>query len=344
MAAVVCRNMTAWYGHETDKCWGEVKNILMRELVIGVPMTHVSENHCCVVVHRGINFPSSGSVATSIECVRTAHFNTKIMPRIKTMWFDGEMTGKHNSCRGMRWSLQESEWKSNSNHVDDMTRLWRLKLESKETPTPVMKATGRRRDIDETLMQHDVRASREAVGTGSPAKGSSIQKAEPKPLHAQHSSTLGKHSRRACCDARPSRIRLTNGKSESHGTVRRLPEMASSWRVRVNSGGSGCAGSTARVDGWIIKDRVDIEARGRPLATVQYVRHAQESRSRMWQDLTTEGSIQEARHENETQLKSEDTILNRTPKRKRTRQAETGETTRERRARKGVAMSHSDQV
>ena len=46
-------------------------------------------------------------------------------------------------------------------------------------------------------------------------------------------SIVGKHSRRACCDARPSRIRLTNRKSESHGTVRRLPEMTSSWRVRV---------------------------------------------------------------------------------------------------------------
>ena len=44
---------------------------------------------------------------------------------------------------------------------------------------------------------------------------------------------MEKHSRRACCDARPSRIRLTHEKSESHGTVRRLPEMASSWRVRV---------------------------------------------------------------------------------------------------------------
>ena len=39
-----------------------------------------------------------------------------------------------------------------------MARLWRLELESKETPTLVTKATGRRRDIDETLMQHDVRA------------------------------------------------------------------------------------------------------------------------------------------------------------------------------------------
>ena len=43
-------------------------------------------------------------------------------------------------------------------------------------------------------------------------------------------STVGE---RACCDARPSRIRLTHRKSESHGIVRRLPEMASSWRVRV---------------------------------------------------------------------------------------------------------------
>ena len=148
----------------------------MGELVIGVPMTFVSENHGCVVVHRGINFPSSGSVATLIDCVWTAHFDTKIMPRIKPMWFDGELTGKHKLCRGMRWSLRESEWKSNSKHVDDMTRLWRLKLESKETPTLVTKATGRRRDIDETLMQHDVRASSEAAGTSSTAKGSSMQK------------------------------------------------------------------------------------------------------------------------------------------------------------------------
>ena len=37
--------MKAWYGHETDKCWEKVKNILMGELVIGVPMTFVSENH-----------------------------------------------------------------------------------------------------------------------------------------------------------------------------------------------------------------------------------------------------------------------------------------------------------
>ena len=183
-----------------------------------------------------------------------AHSDTKIMPQIKPTWYSGEMRGKCNSCRGMRWSLQGSEWKSNSKHVDDMARLWRLKLESKETPTPITKATGRRRDIDETLMQHDVRASREAAGTSSPAVKSSIQKetwlyrrqADPKALRACQNtprtaedltmetvlSTVGKQ---VCCDARPSRIRLTHRKSESHGTVRRLPEMASSWRVRVAS-------------------------------------------------------------------------------------------------------------
>ena len=83
--------MTTWNEeHETDKCWKEVKNIVMGELVIGVPMTFVSESHGYVHVYRGINFHSSGSVATSIECVRTAHFDTKIMPRIKPTWFDGE--------------------------------------------------------------------------------------------------------------------------------------------------------------------------------------------------------------------------------------------------------------
>ena len=86
------------------------------------------------------------------------------------------MKGKRNSCRGMSWSPQGFEWKSNSKHVEHMERLWRLKLGSKETPTLVTKATGRRREIDETLMQHDVRASRKAAGTSSPAMKSSIQK------------------------------------------------------------------------------------------------------------------------------------------------------------------------
>ena len=170
--------MTTWNEHETDKCWEEVTSILTGKLNIGVPTTSASENHGCVVVHRGTNFPSSSSDAESNEtgCVRMAHSDTKIMPRIKPTWYDGETKGKRNSCRGVRWSLQGSEWKSNSKHVDDMSMLWRLKLESKETPTLVMKATGRRRDIDETLMQHEVRASREAAGTSSPAVKSSIQK------------------------------------------------------------------------------------------------------------------------------------------------------------------------
>ena len=167
------------------------------------------------------------------------------------------MRRKRNSCRGVRWSLQGSEWESNSKHVDDMVRLWRLKLGSKKTPTPVTKATGRRRDIDETLMQHDVRASREAAGTSSSEVKSSIQletwlyirQANSKTLRACQNtsrtaeelteeivlSTVGKQ---ACCDARPSRIRLTHRKSESHGTVTLLLEKASSWRVQATSLGS----------------------------------------------------------------------------------------------------------
>ena len=50
------RNMITWNDeHETDKCGEEVTSILTGELNIG-PMTFVSENHRCVMVHRGINF------------------------------------------------------------------------------------------------------------------------------------------------------------------------------------------------------------------------------------------------------------------------------------------------
>ena len=133
--------MTTWNEHETDECWEEVKSILTGELVIGVPMTCVSEKHRYVHVYRGTNFPSSGSDAESNEtgCVRMAHFDTR-MPRIRPMWYGGEMTGKRNSCRGMSWSLLGFEWESNSKHVEHMARLWRLKLGSKETPTLVTKA------------------------------------------------------------------------------------------------------------------------------------------------------------------------------------------------------------
>ena len=118
-SSVGCRNMTAWYGkHETNKCWRKIKNILMGKLVIGIPTTFVSENHGYVVVHRGIDFPSSGSVAASnvIERVRTAHFNTKIMPRIKPTQFDGGMTGKRNSCRAMERNRMEVKQQACQGH------------------------------------------------------------------------------------------------------------------------------------------------------------------------------------------------------------------------------------
>ena len=63
--------MTTWNEHETDKCWEEVKSILMGELVMDV----LSENHGCVIAHRGINFPSSVSDAENgTGCVQIAHF------------------------------------------------------------------------------------------------------------------------------------------------------------------------------------------------------------------------------------------------------------------------------
>ena len=43
------------------------EHILTGELDIGVPTTFVSENHGCAVVHRGTNFPFSGSNAESNE-------------------------------------------------------------------------------------------------------------------------------------------------------------------------------------------------------------------------------------------------------------------------------------
>ena len=90
--------------------------------------------------------PSSGSDAASnaIGCIRMAHSDTKVMPRIKPRRYDGEMTGKRNSCRGMRWSLQETEWKSNSKHVCG-DRSWNQR---KHRPW-----SRRRRGDDETSMR-----------------------------------------------------------------------------------------------------------------------------------------------------------------------------------------------
>ena len=107
--------MTTWNEHERDKCWEEVKSILTGDEDIGVQTTFVSENQGYVPVHRGINFPSSGSESGGTGCVRMAHSDTK-MPRIRPTWYSGETKGKRNSCREMRWSLQKSEWKSNSEH------------------------------------------------------------------------------------------------------------------------------------------------------------------------------------------------------------------------------------
>ena len=248
------RSMTTWNEHETDKCWEEVKSILTGELDNGDQRLSSRRNMCawlCTVE------PIFFQVAAMQSRMRPDAFGwhiatRKIMPRIKPTWYGGEMKGKRNSCRGVRWSLQGSEWESNSKHVDDMRLRWRLKLESKETPTLVTKATGRRRDTDETLMQHDVRASREAAGTSSPAVKSSqtLRACQNTPRTAEELtkeivlSTVGEE---ACCDARPSRIRLTHRESESHGTVRRLLEKASSWRVQAASLGSTQVSASERV-------------------------------------------------------------------------------------------------
>ena len=117
----------------------------------------------------------------------------------------------------------------------------------------------RRGDIDKTLMQHDVRASREAAGTSSSAMGPSIQKetwlnrrlADSKTLHACQNtfraaedltkeivfSTVGEHRKRACCNARPSGIRLTHRKS---GVTRHCQMLAGDSIVVAR------AGSTAK--------------------------------------------------------------------------------------------------
>ena len=220
-----------------------------------VPVNFVSDKHGYVTVRHGTDFLSSGSAAApgAVERVRTGHFNTKIMPHIRPTVSGGEMIEGHHLCRRRRWRPQESEWKSNSKHVDDMTELCRLKLDSKRTPTPDTKATGKGpRDIDDELQ-----ASREVAGTGASSTGaSSIQcpeetwlhrhQADPSTLYVYHNTdraaeeltksvlcTAEKHDSQACFDARQSRIALTYREAEFHGIVRRLPGMASSWRVRA---------------------------------------------------------------------------------------------------------------
>ena len=254
------RSATTWNEQETDKCWEEVTSILMGELVVGVPTTFVPENHGYVPVHHGINFPQ---VAAMQSRIGPDAFGWRILTQRSCHESNRrgtvETRRKRNSCRGMRWSLQGSEWKSNSLHVD-MVRLWRLKLGSKATPTPVTKATGRRRDTDETLPQHDVRASREATGTNSSAVKSSIQLETWLYRHQANSDEVTKEIvlsivGEPCCNARPSRIRQMHRKSES----RHCQTLAGESIVVARASGifwkhagvcvRASAGGTARVDG-----------------------------------------------------------------------------------------------
>ena len=88
----------------------------------------VSENH-----GYGDDFVSCGSTSAldEVDRVLTAHFDTKILPRIGPTAYGGEVTeGKHLG-RTIRWSSQGFEWESNSKHVEDMVELCGLKLESK---------------------------------------------------------------------------------------------------------------------------------------------------------------------------------------------------------------------
>ena len=174
------RRMKAWYGQrETNKrCGRVVKGILMGESVVDVPTTIASENHGYVTVRRGADTLSSGCAPAlgEVERVRMAQqHKVHATHRTDGVWWR-EMIEGHHSYRRRR-SPRKSEWESNSKQVDDMTELSRRKLDSKRTPTPVTKATGKgRRDIDDELDQHDVRASREVAGTGASSTGaSSIQ-------------------------------------------------------------------------------------------------------------------------------------------------------------------------
>ena len=164
-----------------------------------------------------------------------------------------------------------------------MTELSRRKLDSKRTPTPFTKATGKgRRDIDDALDQHDMRAIQGSRWVGASSTGASsiqfvafvVNPGETRVINYRTAVELtgksvpctveryGSHIL-DCSAAEQSRIALAYRESESRGIVRRLLEAALSWRVR---GGAAMdqtvveAGSTARVHGWIIKSRDDAKA------------------------------------------------------------------------------------
>ena len=203
-----------------------------------------------------------------------------------------------------------------------------------------------------------MQASGEVAGTSASSMGSSIQstmfvicpnetwlyrrQADPKTLHACQNTpwavedltketalcTAGKHDSQACCDARPSRITLTHRESESHGIVRRLPEVASSWRVRVAPpgieqwrelvappelmGGSSRAVMSSKQTFQIL-EQIGTGAEVRTTSDSIASREActgTGSGERRYLSIK-EPWIQEARRKNESQVVSEDTILNR---------------------------------
>ena len=142
--------MKARYGtREASECWGnEVTDTLIKEgckavvvVVVVVPMMFVSENHGYVTLCHGDDFVSCGSAAAldEVDRVLTAHFDTKVLPRIGPTAYGGEVTeGKHLG-RTIRRSPQGFEWESKSKQ--DMVELCGLKLGSKGAPTPITNST-----------------------------------------------------------------------------------------------------------------------------------------------------------------------------------------------------------
>ena len=139
----------------------EVTDTLIKEgckaVVVVVPMMFVSENHGYVTVCHGDDFVSCGSAAAldEVDRVLTAHFHTKILPRIGPTAFGGEVTeGKHLG-RTIRWSPQGFEWESNNKHVEDMVEVCGLKTGIKGEHR--RRSRMRREEDGKTSMTHRTR-------------------------------------------------------------------------------------------------------------------------------------------------------------------------------------------
>ena len=136
--------------------------------------------------------------------------------------------------------------------------------------------------------------------------------------------TAVKHDRQADIDVRQSRNALSSREAESHGVVRRLPEMASSWRVRVAQpwirqrwervappelmGGSSRAVMMSKQTSQILEQI----GTGAEVKTSSASRETC-SRIQTWKRRylsIKEPWIQEPRRKNESQLVSEDTTTN----------------------------------